>query len=142
MATGEDVAVIIVDEIDTAVAGLTKGTNLFRGPMRAVDPDDSSMPALACFVDVSGGEAPQVYLDGGSGENLQIPGIQIMVRSNAKNRTSGKTIADEVYAATKKINETGILLGTEADQSSPFYLGDDETGHHMWSINLTAYYRG
>lgn len=125
----------VVDVIDAAVASLTKNTNLFMGPMREAD---DLVPTKAVFVNTTGGSPPQVYNDGGAGDNLQMPGVQIMVRSDPGKHDPGKVLKDEVYAAVRKCTPAGTI-GAEADQSAPFTLGQDERGSFLWSMNLTVY---
>lgn len=125
----------IASHIATNVAGLTYGTNTFDGPVRPVS---THMPAKAVFVNASGGSL-DVYADGGSGNNLNRTEVQILVRGETGDYTTAQALALSVYNAVRKATPTGTV-GTQAQQAHPIYVGEDEQGHPVWSINIITYY--
>ena len=122
----------IVDLIDAAVGALTKDTNLFAGPVRP------SPPAFSCFVMDSGTEPPQLYASGG-GTDLKFISVKAITRGDEKKFEAGQTMSNAVLAAVHKTSPAGALPNTcIAEQSRPFYLGEDEQGLPMWSTNFTV----
>ena len=121
--------------IESNVAGLTIGTNLFAGDIEIDKPDDcvlvlESVPATRNYV------VP--YLS-------RVP-IQFMVRDTEymKGRDTAETIHDLFVGR----EHTHILLSATASGESsylvnsctgnkPFSLGRDEKGRHLFSLNLT-----
>lgn len=133
MSAALDIAVC--DVIDTATASLTKGVNLFASPLR---PEGNGIPGEACFVYSWGGPAPQVYNDGGAGKNLNLIDCQITLRWTSDSPKAGDDLAAVLYNALRKSTPTGTIAA-EAQNSAPLYLGQDDKGHHVWTINLRLY---
>lgn len=132
-----EVAEAIVDVINNALIGFVKGTNLFMGGIREIDDD---IPGKACFVLVSGGVAPTTY--GIVEKDMTVPAIQIFVRSEAgrDKMSSGETIAKAVQNAVHKSSPEDCLVGGAiAQQTNPIFLGADNKGHYLWSINFNVY---
>lgn len=137
------VAENVVDTIAAVVVGLTKGTNLFSGPIREADRTGSGIPAQAVFVnDTASNGVVQQYNDGGSGTNLNMHSIQIIVRGRTGRSAYSNTriLANSVYMAIRKATPANTL-GTEPIGSGPVYLGEDKAGSTLFSINITVYKR-
>jgi hypothetical protein len=124
----------ITDFLAAAGIGLTKGTNLWSGPLR---PDDDDVPAQAVFVLLSGGPGPVDYSDGGAGQSIHEAGLQVFVRSNQEAHAAGQTLARNVWGTCHKASPSGCLAySCVCRQSEPIYIGKDDAGRHVWSINL------
>jgi hypothetical protein len=121
--------------IGTQVADLTLGTNLFYGP---VTPD----PVEGCWVFPTGGPPPERFL--GEIPTMKHFGIQIRVRGDKEQFTTGQALAREVsdalIAATHD-SAFNAYLDIEVTQSQPFYLGQDDRGLPEWSQNVEAIFK-
>jgi hypothetical protein len=132
MATEIDEAV--VDLINVAVATLTKGANLFFGPMFP------GVDGPACFVLMGAGEPPYVYADGGSGTKLKVASIQTIIMSAPNDYDGGLALAKSVQDALDRQVPTDCV-GAMQDESMPHYLNSDEQNHHLFSCNFTVWKR-
>ncbi len=127
----------IVDVLDTAVAALTKTTNLFFSPMR---PDDDYLPATCVFVLLTGGPEPERYSDGGAGTRLSRPALQVTVRFDQGDYDGGRDLAKLVWAALDRSSPADCLPNSfRCRESEPAYLGKDDGGRHLWTINVLGY---
>lgn len=127
---------LIAQKIDTDVAGLTLGDNLFAGPIRGAD-DVGGVAHKAVFVTASGGLFSEPLHDDNR-RTLRRPGVQIRIRSDqgAGAFQTGQQLARDVYDTVDQDPPAGIC-DVRALDSAPSYLGEDEDGHHEWSINLS-----
>jgi hypothetical protein len=124
----------VVDRLDSAVAALNKSgasRNLFPGK---VEPPGDYVPHQAVFVMASGGPAPLAYA-GGSAVELDEPSVQVRVRSNPGDYAGGYALRTSVRNALHHQPLTADYIDIGLLQE-PLYLGEDEAGHHEWSINL------
>jgi len=119
--------------LDTNLAALTLGTNLFQGKERAQR--DGVIPHEAVFVLAAGGPRPEAYLLGGAGPELRYPGVQLITRSNPREFATGQTLARSVRDAVHHAPISGYTDAAVAE-TEPLYLGEDEDGRHRWSSNL------
>jgi len=125
--------------LNTGIGALTLGTNLFTGPLR---PAGNKIPGKAVFVMASGGPQPRSYSDGGSGHTLREPSVQILCRGEAGvgALSDAQTLADLVFNAVEKFKPAGAI-GAFTVESSPNYVGTDEQGRHIFSVNLKCWKR-
>lgn len=121
----------VVSFLNTNVASLTTGTNLFYGPVR---PPDNYVPSEAVFCLKTGGFPPEAVL-GKSLEN-HIKSVQIRVRGDKMDYSSGQTLADSIRDAFLGATNVTGYFDTRLMQTEPNYLGVDQDGHHEWSINV------
>lgn len=126
------VAILSLPAPATGTVQLELAKNLFRGPMRAVQP---GVPARAVFVNNVGGVAPSREL--GTGQAIFRQRVQIMVRGAPDGFTNDEGLA---RALLEKWRLTGAgdpdHVSVNPQESEPNYLGQDEQGCHLWSINL------
>jgi hypothetical protein len=115
---------------------LTVNVDLFASPERAdTRVAAGGVPAQAVFCLESGGDPPAAYVDGGSGLNLRVHAVQIIVRSNPRDYAGGKSLANSVRNAVHEAPIAGYL-DVRVREAQPNYLGEDEKGCHRWSINV------
>jgi hypothetical protein len=122
----------ILTALAAAGIGLSRGINLFCGPPRAANPP--TIPHQAVFVLASGGPEQEAYSDGTTTER-RYSAVQVRVRSNPRGFDAGNTLARQVRDALHHRTLTGYL-DVRAMQSEPIYIGEDEPGHHEFSVNL------
>ena len=127
----------IVDTIAAAIGSLTKGTNIFTGPLR---PAGGQVPGKAVFVLAQGGPGPTFY--SGDAHSLREPAVQIMCRgeSGEGGLSDAQAQADAVYTVVEDFTPAGSI-GALVVESIPNYLGSDEQGRHLHSINLRTWKR-
>ena len=133
MATEPDLD--LVNAIDTALATLTLGTDLFRGVMRAVGPGS---PNEAVAVLATGGPQPLAYLDGTAIERY-FSALQIRIRSIERSFRTGQALARSVRDVAHHASIAGYI-DTRVLESEPLYLGSDDEGNHEWSINVEMWH--
>jgi hypothetical protein len=120
----------LVTVLAAAGLGLVPGTNIFRGPPRA---PSAGVPSKAVFCLGTGGYPPRPFVDG-SGLCVRQPTVQITIRSDAEDFAGGEALARDVSNAVHMHPPAGygdVLVR----ESEPTYLGQDEAGRHLWSIN-------
>ena len=124
----------IANRLQAAGVG-TVGTNIFTGGLRA---PSSVIPAAALFVLPTGGTGPSPLLEGSTGRDYSIPSIQILVRGNVgtyiTTRTTAQSALDEVHKST-----VSGYFQVLARTPQPLYLGQDETEHPMFSVNVQLF---
>lgn len=127
----------VVDYLNAKVAGsitLTKGTNLFIGPMRSQD----ETPSPSAFALNTGGPSPLPYL--GSGRQAYVrPTVQVLVRGPAGDFAAGEAIARAVLEHLHQQTLTGYTACFARD-SHPAWLGQDADQHDLWSLNFELQY--
>lgn len=126
----------IVTLLDAGGIGLTEGTNLFPGPERAAG---QFVPTEAVFVLASGGFPPRPFIDG-SGQDYCESTVQITVRSEAAKHDVGQTLARAVRDCAHKANVAGYV-DIRVRESEPNYIGQDEKGSHLWTLNVEMEHR-
>lgn len=129
----------VAASIAAGVASLTVGTNLFTGPMR---PAGGGMPGEAVFVLAQGGPSPTVYADGGAGHTLREPAVQILCRGESgAGALAGATDQADAILEVVELFTPADAIQALAVESAPNYLGTDEQGRHLHSINLRCWKR-
>jgi hypothetical protein len=134
--TISDHAVNVAVQLAAAGIGLTRGTNLYNGPMRAQDAE--GVPSEAVFCHVTGGVPPIDYCDNSHTPQLHQPSVQIMIRSAPRGYDAGLALANDVYEAMHSKPPSGYF-GCLAQQSAPLYAGETRNGEFLWTVNLTLY---
>jgi hypothetical protein len=120
----------VVTRLNSAVAALTSGTNLFEGPVR---PPRATVPATAVFVLATGGPPPEPYL--GQGIDWRVSNVQATVRGEVgAGFAAGQTLARSVLDAIQRGGLSGYVRVLVVE-SEPTYLGQDENGHYLWTVN-------
>lgn len=138
MATTPDLD--IVNHLNTNVAALTKGTNLFYGPVRGQDtPDASYIPDEAVFVLSSGGPEPNAFLGSINTCEEIFSSLTIRVRSAPDDFDGGQTLARSVRDALHHQTITGYVNVT-VREADPAYLGVIDKKLHEWSIGVTCHH--
>lgn len=131
-------ALDLVNFLDGKAAGgvtLTKGTNLFAGPMRTVD----RTPSPAVFLLNSGGVAPSPNLNEYREATYQ-PSVQIQVRGPVGDFQVGEQLAVDVLRWLHQSTAVTGYLTVFAGSSTPVYVGDDTDQHPTWVLNVTTPY--
>lgn len=125
---GLDVATALA----SAVGALTLGTNCFASKVR---PPGDGIPSKCVFCWASGGPAPDAYIDGGGGANHYYPQVRIRVRSDVNDFSGGVTFSQTIRDAAHELDVSGYY-DARIQESEPIYIGEDDEGHHEWSMTL------
>lgn len=127
--------------IESQIASLTLGVNLFAGPIRsfATSSDGySGIPVDSVFCLKRPGLADEVFHEDVSPSafrHLAFPSVQIFIRSSSSFQ-SGQSLADEIFQAVNH-KPTAGYVEWKATTSEPLYVGKDDQQHHEWSINIS-----
>lgn len=124
----------LVDYLDgDSSVGLTKGTNLFSGTMRAVK--EGIVPANAVFVRSAAGADPVRSMR--QVEEVLTAVAFVYVRWNTQKGGDAK-----VRAIRNTIQGVTIsnYIDTFAQDSEPTQLGQDEEGNHMFLLAIEMLY--
>lgn len=122
----------MVTYLAAQIGALTAQTNLFEGPVRAIG---TGIPDEAVFCLVTGGPAPEPFVDGGSAVEERTHSLLIVVRSEPEEFASGQTLAHSVRDAVHRASIAGYL-DISIRECDPAYLGSDDENHHSWSIGV------
>lgn len=122
----------LYDRVVAAASGASSA-NVFEGPMRKAG---NGVPHQAIFIANTGGYEPQEYMDGGS--PLLPKRAAIFVRSNPKDYSGGRSLAAAVFTAVHKCDISGYVR-VVALNAEPVYLGVDDTEHHEWAFDVSAW---
>ena len=123
---------LLATELATALTR-TLGEDILYGPRRI---SKGSIKGEACFIKPTGGPAPQAYANGNT-VALRSAGLQIIIRSAKENWLTGQAFARDVRDATHFARPTGIME-YQIQEQDPTYIGQDEEGHHEWTLNVLA----
>ncbi len=126
----------LADFLETDIAELTKGTNLFRGPVRAAV---GVIPSRAVFVLSTGGLDPEAF--NGELNTIQRPSIQIRIRGDREGFEDGQDLARRIRSSAHYATLTDYIDVRVAD-GDPNYLGQDDDGHPEWSVNVSLVVEG
>lgn len=129
----------LVSTLNTEVAWLTTGTNLFSGPVRPVRA--TYMPGRAVFVFPSGGQEPQAFL----GESVCMRKSSVIIRTRGNHSSTAdayKTALSDARDVRDAVHFASIAgyFDIRVDQTEPIYIGEDENGHPEFSINVTVWF--
>lgn len=122
----------MVTYLDANVGALTAGTNLFEGPVRAVG---TGVPDEAVFCIVTGGPAPEPFINAGNVVEERVHSLLLRVRSEPGEFNSGQTLARSVRDAAHRASISGYL-DVSIRECDPAYLGSDDEERHNWSIGV------
>ncbi len=117
-----DVAV----ELAAAGIGLTRGTNLFTGPLRDVS---AGVPKNSVFIKGLSGGLPQRTM--GEVNEVREPLVSVTVRNSSFN--DGDTKVRQIQEALQAVTISGYL-DVAARQSEPLYLEPDDQNLHRWIV--------
>lgn len=134
MATSPDA------DVRTRLLAQGAGTqyDVFMGPVR--DPDPSKgIPDEATFCLANGGREPMPFLQDGN-PCYRWSSVQVRVRSAQNQFAAGQTRARAVREALH-ISAISGYVAVRVRESEPLYLGQDESGHHHWSVNVEMEHR-
>lgn len=116
---------VVVDALDAAVPGLTKGVNLFAGPLRPGK-------ALACFCLSTGGPTPTLLQGGGQ---IEIQTVQVATWSPRDQYQAGLDTARDALRALHR-TEQGGYFHVEVRGTDPAPIGIDDDGRHGFAFNV------
>lgn len=134
----KNAALDVANFLDTKACAditLSKGVNLFIGPMRSTE----LSPAPCVFVLNSGGAAPVPYL-AGTREAFYRPTVQVQIRGPIGDFFRGEAIAVAVSRWLAQTTSIDGYVTTYLRDSQPAYLGEDTQQHPQWSSNLELQY--
>lgn len=122
--------------IDTAIATLTLGTNLFANEMKV---PGNGVPQLAVFCLASGGEPPTGYLNGNAAPRLYQPLVEIRVRCSPHDFTAGQALAVAIRTAIHNSPPAGYI-DCQVRESHPVFVAEMDNGSHVWQLNALLMY--
>ena len=125
-----DVQAKVLDYIENAGIGFTRGTNLF-GP--EIGPNNQ-IPVNALFSTTTGG--PEPFRTMRSNE-LRSPIINFMLRWSSYGE--GRSKAIEVMNTLQGAEISGLLF-VALTESEPDYVTRTEDGNHKWSFGVSVDY--
>jgi hypothetical protein len=120
----------LLDYLTSGGAG-TKGTDLFGGPY----PD--SPATVSGILETGGFESLKVFGAGAGQSSMERPRVQIMTRSTEYDacRKRSQQVANLLDGLqTRTIN--GVTYHWAQAVSPPAYVGSDENGCHLFSLNV------
>jgi hypothetical protein len=120
------------DYLNTNVAALTTGANLFAGKAR---PADAYVPKEAVFC-LDSGSPPAEILAGPSNPELAPKRVRLTVRSGSGDFEGGQTLARSVVSALHGASITGYVR-LSASCAGPLYVRQNEDNTHEWLIVVT-----
>lgn len=115
----------IIQALHDAGIGLTRGVNLFAGPLR---PGKS----LACFVGATGGAVP-AYLS--QGAQVEMATAQVAVWSPQDNAEAGFTLAQRALRILHRTKIGGYFLAA-VREAEPHTIGRDDSGRTGYAFNV------
>ena len=127
---------VVVTRIDSQIASLAAGTNLFQGPSR---PPSSVIPHLCVNVQSYGGRS---HADMGVSREDRFYRLQVRVRGNVDGYAEARTLAREIITALDRYAPGSGWVEIRVSDAGPIDLGIDDTEHPIFVINLTITYSG
>ena len=110
----------------------TVDTDIFVGEEIPVS---TGVPGAAVFVECYGGPAPTPYLGGASAADYWVKYVQVLVRTPASTKATGRTKARDINAHLQKLALTGYVQCIVL-QSEPIRLGLGDDEHYRWTVNV------
>jgi hypothetical protein len=100
-----------------------------------------TVPHAALFVLATGGPAPDLYFRVGAGSaSFYRVNVQVRVRSEVEKfgdaQTKAVQVRDKLHLA-----ELAGYVACKVLSSEPLYLGQDDTEHHEFSVNVTLWFK-
>lgn len=115
----------LLKALHDAGIGLSRGVNLFAGPMRPGK-------ALTVFVAATGGMVPSL-LSGGA--QVEMATAQVSVWSPIDNAEAGYTLATQALRAVHRRELGGYYL-VVAREAEPHPIGRDDSGRTGYAFNV------
>lgn len=116
-----------IAELNTALRALVTGVTVVGNDFAADSPD------TCAFTRINGGRPPNEW------SSVSRPSVQVVIR--AKAASTAETKANAFFNALHNRREFAVgstrVIRSEAEQSAPFYLGPDESGRTLYSVNFT-----
>jgi hypothetical protein len=114
-------------DINAAVRLAMPGITVVGNEFIAANPDDCA------YVRITGGPPPREW------SSVAYPSFQVIIRSKAPAtaETKGNTLIAALHLKTEFIIGSTRVVKCLADQSAPWYLGPDESGRALYSVNFT-----
>jgi hypothetical protein len=144
MSAAPDTAALSL--LDALVASgsttLSRGNNLFTGPVRAKQRNGTDIPDTAVFCLATGGPTNERYI--GNTQSLRMKSLQVRVRGPRNGFTEAETIAVSVLEAIDHKVSVDFPGGSPAPagfidfralEPHPTYIGVDGNDRHGFSIN-------
>jgi hypothetical protein len=128
-----DTELDIATIIDTLVAGLTAGTNLFAGPTPVSPPDK-----FVC-VRYTTGEKDGVIGEAAVGSVVYRNTVQVMVRGDRHKYKDTLDLAQAIFSALTHPNQATYLYCCVVG-AAPQYAGPDDNGRHRFSFDVECEY--
>lgn len=120
-------ALFTIAELNALLRTLVTGTTIVANDFVAANPDDCA------YTRISGGGRPNEW------SSVSYPSVQVVIR--AKKSPDAEAKANAFFAALHNKREFAVgttrVIRSEAEQSAPFYLGTDENGRTLYSVNFT-----
>jgi len=126
----------LVTYLAANIAALTANVNLFASKRQAAG---DGIPHLAVFVLATGGPGPEAYVEGGSGDERRYSAVQVMSRSAPDEYNASKTLARLILNTLHHATITGYL-DVRVLETEPNYLGEDDSGDHLWTSNFELFH--
>ena len=114
----------------------TVGTDIFRGGLRPYAQVSGSdiIPRNAIFVSAPTPGLAPIPIAGTNWQKLRQVSIQVMLRRSSSSDATARSVFESLAAGI-----SGYVM-TEVVGSGPAYLGVDQNGDHLWSMNMIITY--
>lgn len=133
---------VVVGVLVAASLGLTTPTtanaNTFSGPEQ---PPSTYIPNAAVFVTCYGGAYPITLLN--NTQDIRAFDVQVLVRGNVDALDTTRTLAWGIWTALqRKLAPSTGYIDILCKQSAPIYMGQDDTEHVRFSVNVSLRFQG
>ena len=123
----------VAQKLAAASIGLTYGTNLFAGPVRAAQ---GPSPLSAVFCISLGGGAPEGYLNNGAyTPEMYSPIVRVVIRWTAQAHATALTLGRTIITTLHGRPPTGYI-SCRSRQSQPEPYGEDDDGAFLFGIDF------
>lgn len=124
MSTLDPPAIAVLNAISSAGLGLTRGEDLFAGPLRP-------SRTLGCYVQSTGGPPPQLMARG----QTEIRTVQVQLWTRPDEYQQGEQLAEQILRALHR-REIGGYYHTEVRESGPVPIGRDDNSRLGFAMNV------
>lgn len=123
--------------LDTDLATLTAGTNLFSGPARPVG---SGIPQKCVFIwCMPGGEIENWVQNGARTSMMYNATCRIVIRGDKDDYAGARTLARSIRDALAWRVTTGYI-SVQVRTAEPEYYGVDDLGAHLFGMDVDMIY--
>jgi len=123
----------VAQVLHAAGLGLTYGTNLFTGPIRAAQ---GPVPLAATFCVALGGSPPEGYLNNGAATpELFSPLVRVIIRGSSQAHATELTLGRGVIAALHG-KPPSTYISCRSRQSQPEPYGEDDDGAFLFGMDF------